>query len=582
MAIEPKEVIQQLLGAFKESQGRIQSLERTIVLEVLQTIPSGSTRSRWLTVERDAARDALSQLNKGYLEISFKHEAEISALRKEIVVLREDSAKLQRNKDDEVYGALYSLVAHSNASQGEAPHLRAKYEALKTSHRELKRVGSPLLAFSELDAKQADLVSNAAACEQLALDATQAVRLFMFILICSSDAYFGKRGVADEALRDLQTRHDALKAKKARKSAKDSSEQVAELTTDVNRLNRELNEANKRSYSKLDNVYNEELELSAEVLKRYDKLSANNKEVTRKYLALEAARSTTCGDLKAQNSKLLETCTEVIAAAEQMNGETVQLRAIINEARGQGNRLESVLNVNQAFRNRVQTTVARALYEDFMSALASSVVGGRPDFFSLRPVAKLEVNLTQYLATDPVCAGAVSSALYLPGRTVWSSSDRLHMLAFWPTHRYHPTRGTWSETSDISDLVGSWREVFIDVEDSIFYVGTYRCHDLRFLCPGGTPPPDAVSPLEMIRAARLELLPPEERPGVIKYFFPSGIIDADCVGLQCIGFNSILYDALQRRSTGIKREPDDLFTAEWQRDTKRTRLDIDFPPIDTL
>ncbi|KAJ6448432.1 hypothetical protein C8R45DRAFT_1046179 [Mycena sanguinolenta] len=408
MAIEPKEAIQQLRGAFKESKGRIQSLERTIVLErqiaqdALSRAAQNHARSleETLARERDAAQDALSQLNKGYLEISFKHEAEISALRKEITVLREDSAELKREKDDEE----------------EAIHLRAKYEALKTSHRELKR------AFSELDTKQAYLVSNAAACEQLALEAAQA------------------KGVADEALRDIQTHHDALKAdyKKARKSAKNSSEQVAALTAEVNALTGDLNEANKRvkysqeAYSKLDNVYNEELELSAEVLKRYDKLSANNKEVTRKYLALDAARSTsttgletTCDDLKAQNLKLIQenqalsarknelekTCTEVIGAAEQMNEETIQLRATIktlrDEGRVQENRLESVLNINQTFRNRVHN-------------------------------------------------GRVSAS------------------------------------------------------------------------------------------------------------------------------NSIPHDALQRQSTDIKREPDDIFPAEWQRGAKRTRLNVDIPPIDTL
>ncbi|KAJ7853378.1 hypothetical protein B0H13DRAFT_1477874, partial [Mycena leptocephala] len=136
--------------------------------------------------------------------------------------------------------------------------------------------------------------------------------------------------------------------------------------------------------------------------------------------------------------------------------------------------------------------------------------------------------------------------LYLPKRTVWSSAARLHALAFSPTHVYH-ARGTWTQASDIASLTGWWRELFLDVEDSIYYVGTYRCHDLRYLCTGGTPPPEAVSPLEMEYVAHLGTLQPDERTQVIKNFFPAGVLDADCMGLQCIGFNRTLYDALLRR-----------------------------------
>lgn len=46
--------------------------------------------------------------------------------------------------------------------------------------------------------------------------------------------------------------------------------------------------------------------------------------------------------------------------------------------------------------------------------------------------------------------------------------------------------------TEIPSLNGHWRELFVDVGDSVVYVGTYRCHDLRHLCPGGTPPPELV------------------------------------------------------------------------------------------
>ncbi|KAJ7232332.1 hypothetical protein B0H12DRAFT_1239676 [Mycena haematopus] len=575
--MDPNTAIEQLLGAFEESKNRVKSLEETLIRE------------------RQAAQDALRTHAKLLEETAVRErqatETEILALREEIAVLRTDSARMQKKEEEE-----------------DALHLREKYEALKTRHRELKH------ALSELNATQAELVSNATAYENLALDAAQA------------------KGVVDEALRDLQARYDALKVKKTHKSSKSSFEQVEALTADVDRLTEELDKANKQvppspfcrphsqlipvvhlvgesfqeAFSGLDKVYKEELELSEDLQKRYDKLSATNKEVTTKYLALKTAGSTStmelkksCDDLNAQNSKLhqehqallaIKNATEkaVIAAAEKMNEEMIQLRVTVktlqDDARIRENRLDGAMNVNQAFRHciqngRVSTSVARVLYDDFMHTFPSFVLG-RPDFCSLQTVAKIDVNLAKYLAADSVCAGAVHSALYWPKRTVWSSADRLHMLAFAATHQYH-ARGTWTQTPDISGLVGSWREVFINVEDWIFYVGTYRCHDLRCLCPGGTPPPDVVSPFEMLRAARLEVLPPEERSAVIRYFFPSGIIDADCMGLHCVGFNGTLYDALQRWR--IKRESEhDLIPVEWQRDGKRQRLDIEIHPNNTL
>jgi hypothetical protein len=71
--------------------------------------------------------------------------------------------------------------------------------------------------------------------------------------------------------------------------------------------------------------------------------------------------------------------------------------------------------------------------------------------------------------------------------------------------------------------------------------------------------------------AHLGTLQPDERTQVIKNFFPAGVLDADCMGLQCIGFNRTLYDALLRRSSGIKREADQIEPEEGRTVAKRAR-----------
>jgi hypothetical protein len=155
-------------------------------------------------------------------------------------------------------------------------------------------------------------------------------------------------------------------------------------------------------------------------------------------------------------------------------------------------------------------------------------------------------------------------------------------------------RGTWTESSDILDLINLRREVFIEVQESIYYVGTYRLHDLRYLCPGGTQPPETVvsllqedyysssfirqASLDMLNAAGLRTLPPEQQTQVINRAFPRGGLDAYCTGLECIGFNRTLYDTLLRRRSRIKREARDVGLEARGTDIKRRRSDIALIP----
>jgi hypothetical protein len=54
----------------------------------------------------------------------------------------------------------------------------------------------------------------------------------------------------------------------------------------------------------------------------------------------------------------------------------------------------------------------------------------------------------------------------------------------------------------------------------------------------------------IMNAAGFGSLLPEQQTQVIKKFFPHGALDVDCMDLQCIGFNSTLYQALLRSALG--------------------------------
>ncbi|KAJ7199327.1 hypothetical protein C8J57DRAFT_1415787, partial [Mycena rebaudengoi] len=92
--------------------------------------------------------------------------------------------------------------------------------------------------------------------------------------------------------------------------------------------------------------------------------------------------------------------------------------------------------------------------------------------------------------------------LYLPKRSVWVNLEdgSFHYLAFGPSHRYDQFRKSWTEGSDLESLHGGTREVFVDFNDCIVYVGTYKCHDLRHLYAKGIPIPARTSHREILDA----------------------------------------------------------------------------------
>ncbi|KAJ7723925.1 hypothetical protein B0H16DRAFT_1472669 [Mycena metata] len=604
MALDPEVAIDRLLAAFAEYKDRLQRLENTLAREVLQTTASAAFTELG---QRREADEALSEAKANGVLISLAFQADITTLRQEIRSLKEAAVQREQevaegsnewrkklsgtleafNKNHALAARYHGLeetiqtlrdenselknkLARASAEavkrdeeedDDEPPenlsNLRKQYSALEIQHKELQR------AFSEVNAAQEDRVLTSMAHERLALEA------------------------AEQALEELQAQYDALASRKKRKAENiiQNSDEVKTLTAQVAKLTADLAKVTKLEFDKLSATsleVNQKLRAlqkergeSTDLNKKYDKLQAEREELKAKCAELEERNTQlhqTNKNLWTERNHLEQTCGDAIEAAETMDTDAQALRRNIaslrEDCRSLEGRLEKTNNVNSAFRNRIQTSVARVLYDDFMATFPSSLAG-RPDFASLQPIAKTGTDLPAYFASiqwidlltpsqDSVCAGYVDRILYMPRRTISTSDTRLHALAFSPTERYNPTRRSWSVATEIPILNGHWRELFVDVGDWVIYAGTYRCHDLRYLCPGGTPPPELVSSLEMLRAANLWELEPADRTRAINALAPSGILPADCLGLQCIGFNTTLYEALKRRSRGTKREADEV------------------------
>ncbi|KAJ6448249.1 hypothetical protein C8R45DRAFT_1134334, partial [Mycena sanguinolenta] len=190
----------------------------------------------------------------------------------------------------------------------------------------------------------------------------------------------------------------------------------------------------------------------------------------------------------------------------------------------------------------VEIVEAHAKYLQYMSEL-SCPENPPPSLTTLDAVCHMSVNLHGYLAQNSAARRFLNHVLYLP-RRLFAFSD-FNYLAYGPTACYEPSTDSWSEGSDLVAFHGGTRELFVEREAFIVYVGTFLCHDLRKLHPAGTNLPANILPKTIMHAALGDL--PSNHQRIIKQRYPDGRIKVEVTGLQCVGFNTELYDIIRKR-----------------------------------
>ncbi|KAJ6448434.1 hypothetical protein C8R45DRAFT_160537 [Mycena sanguinolenta] len=190
---------------------------------------------------------------------------------------------------------------------------------------------------------------------------------------------------------------------------------------------------------------------------------------------------------------------------------------------------------------------------------------------TLDPICYSSTNLHVYLSEDPTTRRFLNHVLYLPKR-VYHFSD-FNYLAFGPTACYDRATDMGIEGSDLAGFHGGTRELFVKMKAFIRYVGTYKCHDLGSLHPPTDSPPHT-SPIEIMDAA-LGVPPPDFHQTIIERRYPDGKIKVEATGLQCVGFNTELYEVLRRRftdhGTNPKRKAEDIGGELKGRKSKKSR-----------
>ncbi|KAJ6450615.1 hypothetical protein C8R45DRAFT_1083874 [Mycena sanguinolenta] len=190
---------------------------------------------------------------------------------------------------------------------------------------------------------------------------------------------------------------------------------------------------------------------------------------------------------------------------------------------------------------------AKEKYRQYMDDLPNPVKPP-PAQSTLDPICYSSTNLHVYLSeARPNYTKASPSILMLRRLT---SKQRVYpffgfnYLAFGPTACYDRNTDMWIEGSDLAGFHGGTRELFVKIKTFILYVGTYKCHDLRSLHPPTNSPPHIVG-----------IPPPDFHQTIIERRYPDGKIKVGATGLQCVGFNTELYEVLRRRFTDHGTNP---------------------------
>ncbi|KAJ7351262.1 hypothetical protein DFH08DRAFT_1078368 [Mycena albidolilacea] len=258
-------------------------------------------------------------------------------------------------------------------------------------------------------------------------------------------------------------------------------------------------------------------------------------------------------------ASLAEQDARVDSLKEKVSGVKAELKVAENEKEDLRQTLREMIEVVEGLQEEVkelkekdvespEVSASIAKYREFLTGLPLPERPPPAPPSNLDAVCSITTNLHGYLSEDPTARRQAHN----PCLSRIISGAGLNYLAYGPTSRYERATDTWSAGSDLIGFHGGTRELFVNINSSIVYVGTYRCHDLRPLQLKGTNPPKCISAAEIIKVA-LGVPRPPNHVQIMKQHYSRGI-EVEATGLQCVGFNMELYESLRRRFTNDSRK----------------------------
>ena len=239
---------------------------------------------------------------------------------------------------------------------------------------------------------------------------------------------------------------------------------------------------------------------------------------------------------------------------------------------------------------------------DDLSDICSSSEDLTPLLISVRPFTMMEksrlmrtlfgrtrcqISLCRKLPfTDFLCTiGSIQrygSFLHFPNRMFWQGGPHTHAVVFGPFGLYDAS-GVWVRSTEFSSLHGRVLPLFYGTS-TVKYVGNYKCHHALEWFPDGVElPQHVVRPFYtftnihlnsyiLVKSKRVvanlaykNAGPVEANSGIcskeeLRKHYSKGDLKVDCLVLQCVRFDSGLYNQLlarknSKRKRGLNTKP---------------------------
>ncbi|KAJ7149460.1 hypothetical protein C8R43DRAFT_1007192 [Mycena crocata] len=347
------------------------------------------------------------------------------------------------------------------------------------------------------------------------------------------------------------TLHDAVERIKELEREEENNLQEASDLTDKCTLQKvayvALEEVLHKRDSEMGTLREENTNLKASVLKaaaqvteqRDAEMAALREENTNLKASVLKVGAQATQQLQQTADKEREELREVIRTHTQVNmqlqDDLETLQAKHEELVATERRLNARLAVVQPDK-AVETLKVRELYGKFMAQFP--VPMARPPNKELQPIDWASDNrfFTHTFPTQRRSA-------HFPKRVHWCPCGDVHAILYHPTHEYRASDDVWVTPPRITALSQVDFDLFVTDGACVYYAGLYRLRSMRAVhTPGSSIPAD-------ICAAAIQFATglPNELAGKIGQCFPDGQIKVECFGLQCVGFDQRLYEALRHR-----------------------------------
>ncbi|KAF9463639.1 hypothetical protein BDZ94DRAFT_1258179 [Collybia nuda] len=316
----------------------------------------------------------------------------------------------------------------------------------------------------------------------------------------------------------------------------------------------------KRIQNTLDNIQKQEADKSTEGTVG-ERITADPKSFENKFNELRSKYDTQLGE----NQTLRRVCREFETLVKELETENKATgRGILKKRAANRRRFLKMQTTHEGAR-RSQLVLPKAElsvniylekpdFQEFLSKI--SIPPHHPQFHRLLPIQDGGVALNEYLPPILIDSRCSANFMYFRDRLIWPRSMN-YALVFSPYGTIGTSSSVWERSTEASSMHGVVRELFYSKDGLVYYAGSFKCIKTSKWFPEGISLPRNVSAERIAELALMHHRSPDLYKERVTRAFADGTMKAECMVLECMGFNRYLYSALLEEYSsdrGLKRK----------------------------